>query len=1056
MAVASGWLVAMGFYVVVPQTGVAAGSNPTQITTAANPGSGAVGVSLQDSATLSGTSNPDGSGSITFNLYAPGDAHCGAVIHTETVTGIGGDGTYSTTGGYGATVVGTYEWVASFSGDPNNAGATTNCGDEPVLVGKASPTITTAANPGSGAVGVSLQDSATLSGTSNPDGSGSITFNLYAPGDAHCGAVIHTETVTGIGGDGTYSTTGGYGATVVGTYEWVASFSGDPNNAGATTNCGDEPVLVGKASPTITTAANPGSGAVGVSLQDSATLSGTSNPDGSGSITFNLYAPGDAHCGAVIHTETVTGIGGDGTYSTTGGYGATVVGTYEWVASFSGDPNNAGATTNCGDEPVLVGKASPTITTVLNATSIAAGGTDFDTATLNGFAPGGNSSSVTYTVYSNNTCTQNPRGAGTLPVNESTGAVPNSNTLSFPTVGTFYWQAMFSGDGNNNTTTSNCSSEPLTVGKASPTITTVLNATSIAAGGTDFDTATLNGFAPGGNSSSVTYTVYSNNTCTQNPRGAGTLPVNESTGAVPNSNTLSFPTVGTFYWQAMFSGDGNNNTTTSNCSSEPLTVGKASPTIATQASPTSGTVGVQITVKDSATISGGAAPTGTVTFTLYTNAACTTAVSGVGGNGTLVAGTTSFNTNWTPAAVSTYYWGAVYNGDANNSTVSTCGGVPEQIVIGKATPTISTVASPTTGTVGKAIKTLKDTATVSGAPIAPTGTVTFTLYSNSTCTTAVTGVSGSGTVASASASYTVAWTPKAAGTYYWKAIYNGDGNNNSVASTCGEPVVITAQPTISTTANPKSAGTGTTLQDRATLSGTSNLLGTASITFRLYAPGDGSCASAIHTETVTAVKTNGPFTTTMGFTVKTVGTYQWTAAFSGDANNVAVTSKCGADPVTVGPQISEITPITATCAQFASGFATSLPSYQYTLGGSKVATVTPSSFTYWVKVPSTGTYKITQSTNETSKKLLLSSGSGVYDNATASSCTKVSGGITQSTTSDAVTVKVSSGSGPFYIGLIFSTSKVIGEAAPSPSTTVQYTFNAGLTGATSVIDLKLG
>ena len=58
---------------------------------------------------------------------------------------------------------------------------------------------------------------------------------------------------------------------------------------------------------------------------------------------------------------------------------------------------------------------------------------------------------------------------------------------------------------------------------------------------------------------------------------------------------------------------------------------------------------------------------------------------------------------------------------------------------------------------------------------------------------------------------------------------------------------------------------------------------------------------------------------------------------TGDVNNAAVTSKCGADPVTVGPQISEITPIAATCAQFASGFATSMPSYQYTLSGSKIA-----------------------------------------------------------------------------------------------------------------------
>ena len=103
---------------------------------------------------------------------------------------------------------------------------------------------------------------------------------------------------------------------------------------------------------------------------------------------------------------------------------------------------------------------------------------------------------MTYTVYSDNACSQNARAAGTLSVNESTGAVPNSNPLSFPTAGTFYWQASFSGDANNTATMSTCSSEPLIVGKATPTLTTALNPSSIVAGGTDFDTAALNGFAP--------------------------------------------------------------------------------------------------------------------------------------------------------------------------------------------------------------------------------------------------------------------------------------------------------------------------------------------------------------------------------------------------------------------------------------------------------------------------------------------------------------------------------------------------------------------------------
>ena len=726
-------------------------------------------------------------------------------------------------------------------------------------------------------------------------------------------------------------------------------------------------------------------------------------------------------------------------------------------------PSRAAA---AGPNPTAIGTTVDDASTKAGwGTSEVAGASAYDTSSIDvegfGIAPSG---TVTYSFFANGTCTV-PSTKDEQVTLKSDGSVPNSPTTAALAASAYSYITTYSGDGNYASSTANC--EPFTVGMAMPGITTSSSPAAATVGvqiSSAGDAATVTGNGDVVPTGSVTFTLYAADCATVILGPSPSEPLS-SNGSTPASASASYATswtptaTGTYYWVATYSGDSNYETMTDGCGdpSEQVKVGSAMPGITTSSSPAAATVGVSITAKDTATLTGGDAPSGTVTFGLYTNSGCTTAVTpAVGGTVTLSGGTASSSGSWTPAAVGTYYWQATYNGDSNNNSVSTCGGTSEQIVVGKASLSISTVASPTSGTVGKAIKTLKDTATLSGAPIAPTGTVAFKFFSNNTCTTAVTGVSGNGTVASSSASYTVAWTPKAAGTYYWVASYAGDANNAAVASTCGEPVVITAQPTISTTANPKSAGIGTTLQDSATLAGTSNLLGTGSITFKLFGPGDGSCASAIHTETVTAVKTNGPFNTTTGFTAKTVGTYQWTAAFSGDANNAAVASKCGATPVTVGPQISEITPIAATCAQFASGFATSMPSYQYTLSGSKIATVTPSSFTYWVKVPSTGTYKITQSTNETSKKLLLSSGSGVYDNATASSCTTVSSGITQSTTSDAVTVKVSSGSGPFYIGLIFSTSKVIGEAAPRPSTTVQYTFSAGLTGATSVIDLKLG
>ena len=70
-----------------------------------------------------------------------------------------------------------------------------------------------------------------------------------------------------VSGNGTYTTPNGYTTpttgTVIGTYQWVASYSGDENNNAATSEQGSEPVPVNSASPTIVTFANPATGSVG-------------------------------------------------------------------------------------------------------------------------------------------------------------------------------------------------------------------------------------------------------------------------------------------------------------------------------------------------------------------------------------------------------------------------------------------------------------------------------------------------------------------------------------------------------------------------------------------------------------------------------------------------------------------------------------------------------------------------------------------------------------------------------------------------------------------------
>ncbi len=319
------------------------------IATTPNPSSGTVPVTLNDSATLSGAV-PGATGSITFNLYGPGDTTCsGTVLYTQEVT-VNGPGTYSTSPGYQAQSTGTYHWTAAYSGDNSDSPVSSGCADEPVTVGPKSPTIATQASPTTGTVGVQINagDTATFSGAFNP--TGSVTFTLYS--DAAC-TVSTGLTGSGAISGGVASFSGSFTPTATGTYYWIASYAGDANNNGFTTKCGDnnEQLVIGKVSPSIVTTPNPSSGTVGVTLNDSATLSGGFNP--TGSITFNLYGPGDASCTSSLFTNTVP-VSGNGTYNTSSGFLSNAAGTWNWTASYSGDSNNKSATSGCGQEQVTL------------------------------------------------------------------------------------------------------------------------------------------------------------------------------------------------------------------------------------------------------------------------------------------------------------------------------------------------------------------------------------------------------------------------------------------------------------------------------------------------------------------------------------------------------------------------------------------------------------------------------------------------------------------------------------------------------------------------------
>ena len=88
---------------------------------------------------------------------------------------------------------------------------------------------------------------------------------------------------------------------------------------------------------------------------------------------------------------------------------------------------------------------------------------------------------------------------------------------------------------------------------------------------------------------------------------------------------------------------------------------------------------------------------------------------------------TATSPGYTATATGTDYWVATYNGDSNNTSV-TSGTAAEPVTITPATPTINTSQQPASATVGTSIA---DKATVTGGQPQQQRTVTFNLYNNS-------------------------------------------------------------------------------------------------------------------------------------------------------------------------------------------------------------------------------------------------------------------------------------------------------------------------------------
>jgi hypothetical protein len=219
---------------------------------------------------------------------------------------------------------------------------------------------------------------------------------------------------------------------------------------------------------------------------------------------------------------------------------------------------------------IPAGVSHPTISTILSEQSGAIGNSVTDQAYLSG-ATATAGGTVIYAAYTNSACTSGGLLAGSVAV--TNGVVPGSSPLRFTNAGTWYWQASYSGDANNTSATSTCADEILVIGQNNATIATTLSESSGVIGDTVHDSSALTGVTPtaGG---TVTYTVYNDNAC-GSVFGSPSIKT-VTNGVVPDSNAVTFNNLGTWHWEAVYSGDANNVGASSGCSSEPLTIAAAS------------------------------------------------------------------------------------------------------------------------------------------------------------------------------------------------------------------------------------------------------------------------------------------------------------------------------------------------------------------------------------------------------------------------------------------------------------------------------------------------
>ena len=700
--------------------------------------------------------------------------------------------------------IGTDSITASYGGDSNDNTSQSNTVTE--TVGKATDSGTLTTSNATPVFGQSVTLTDTLTSVNGIIPTGTVTFYNGT-------TALGTGTVNA-SGVATLTTS----ALPVGTDSVTATYGGNATYNSSTTPAITETVTKGTDVGTLTSSNTTPTFGQSVTLTD--TLTSINGVVPTGTVTFYNGT-------TAIGTGTVNS-SGVATLTT----GSLPAGTDSITASYGGDTNYSSNTSNAVTETVSKATGTNVLSTSNANPSFGQSVTLTDTlSAANGVIPTG-----TVTFYNGSTV------LGTGTVNSS--GVATLATTSLP-VGTDSVTAVYGGDNNFNTTTSNAVSETVGKGSATGTLSTSNAAPNYGASVTLTDTLTaINGVMPTG-----TVTFYSGSTA------LGTATVDSN--GIATLTTRALP-VGTDSVTATYGGDSNYVPSTSNTVTE--TVAKRTDTGTLTTSNATPNYGQSVTLTDTLSAVNGTFPTGTVTF--Y-NGSTSLGTGTVNSSGVATLSTSALPTG-TDSVTAVYGGDTNYNNNTSNAVTET---------VGKATSSNTLTTSNATPNYGQPVTLTAALTSVNG--VVPTGTVTF--YNGTTSL-------GTGTVNSSGVA-TLTTSSLPIGTDSVTAVYGGDTNYASSTSAAVTETVGKAPGggTLTTSNATPNYGQSVTLTD--TLTAANGVIPTGTVTFY-------SGTTSLGTGTV-----NGSGVATLATTALPVGTDSVTAVYAGDTNYSASTSNAVTETV---------------------------------------------------------------------------------------------------------------------------------------------------------------